>query len=387
MMIKKPNEINQTKNHIKVWKKSLNYELNNKIDKELEFIHTLIEEKKYQGIIIYPEAVKWEPMQRPQHLLKKFANNNYLCFFIEHNPNENTILKKITNNLYIVNKGEKLLPLLKEYHVIFYITYFLQYEYAKFFKKRTIWLDIIDKLDFFALYNCYSKKLWKKLIVKADIITYTATQLKIYTKSRKDAILVPNAVNTEDFILKNKDIPLAMKDIVGKKSIIGYFGAIENWFDWEIIKKIDEIGLYNIVLIGSINSNIDVKALNLKNTYMLGRIEHKDLKIYANFFDIAIIPFVVNDLTNSVSPVKLFEYIALNKPIITTNIKEIKNYNSKIIKIINETTKIESVIEELLVLDKIQIRQECTKLLENNTWDNRFQTIEKLLKEQKNERK
>lgn len=384
-MIKTLNEINRTKKHINNWKFSLNNELNKDIDKELEFIHTLIKEKNYQGIIIYPEAVKWEPMQRPQHILKKFAKNNYLCFFIEHNPNEKTILKEIGNNLYLVNKGEKLLPLLKEYHVIFYITYFLQYEYAKFFKKRTIWLDIIDKLDFFALYNCYSKSIWKELISVADIITYTATQLKKYIKNRTDAVLVPNAVNPEDFIIENSDIPLDLKDIVKNKPIIGYFGAIENWFDWKIIKKIDEIGLYNIILIGAINSDIKVETLNLKNTHLIGKVEYRNLKHYAKFFDIAIIPFIINDLTNSVSPVKLFEYIALNKPIISTNINEIKNYNSKTIKIINEATHIESVIEELLNLDDKQIKQESINLLKNNTWDNRFQTIQKLLKELKYE--
>ena len=384
-MINNFKEIINLQRYINNWKNILEDELNNTIPKELEKIHVLIKEKKYNGIIIYPEAIKWEPVQRPQHFLKKFAENNYLCFFIEHNPNESKILKEISKNLYVVNKGEKLLPLLKDSCVIFYITYFLQYEYAKFFKNKTIWLDVVDRLDFFALYNSYSKKIWKELIEKADLVTYSAENLKTYVKNKKGAVLVSNAVNPEDFINENKEMPEALKNIVGEKKIIGYFGAIEDWFDWEIIKKIDQIGLYNIVLIGTVNSSYDVEALGLKNTYFLGKIEYHELKKYGKFFDVAIIPFVVNELTNSVSPIKFFEYIALNKPIISTNINEIKKYSTTTIKIIDKETEIKTVIEQLLNLEEKQIKKENMELLENNTWDNRFQIIQKLFKGAKNE--
>jgi len=369
-------EVRDLKKHIKSLNKMFEGELKNGLSEELEAIDKDIIENKYKGIIIYPEAVRWEPVQRPQHLLKKFAENNYLCFFIEHNPNENKILKEVFPNLFIVNRAEKLLPLLKKHKVIFYITYFLQYEYAKQFENKTIWLDIVDRLDFFALYNSYSKKIWKKIISKADILSYSAAELKKYIKSREDAILLPNAVNPEDFIVEIDKVPSKLNKIDHTRPTIGYFGVIEEWFDWSIIKKIDDINLYNIVLIGPINSNINIDELNLKNTYMMGRIEYKELKKYAKVFNIAIIPFIVNDLTNSVSPIKFFEYLATNKPIITTNISEMKKYNSNIVKIIDETTDIENVIEELLKIDEKNIREEAMRLLQGNTWQNRYQIIE-----------
>lgn len=351
---------------------------NKKINKELKFIKDKIDNQEYKGIIVYPQAVMWDPIQRPHHFLRKMGEKGYLCFFCEWNEKEDYLVKEKFKNVYLINKEENLIPLLKDQEVIFYITYFLQYIYSLNFKNKISWVDILDRIDFFSAYNLYTKKIWKKLIKEADVLTYSARNLKRYTQKRKDALLLPNAANPEDFIIKRKKMPDDIKDIVAKKKkIIGYFGAIEEWFDFDLIKKIDS-KLYEIILIG--NNNIKTNKVP-KNIHFIGAKKFEELKYYANYFDIAIIPFKINNLTNDVSPVKFFEYMALSKPVISTKIYEMSFYKSKVLKLIDENNRdnINDLIEELLKLSKEEVKLETSKILNDNTWEHRCEEVIKAI--------
>lgn len=374
-------EIENLKDHISYKNNKFQETINSKLCKELKIINDKLNKSNYKGIIVYPEAIMWEPVQRIHHFLRKLGGSGYICFFCEYNDKETYIVKEMYPNVYLINKEENLLPLLKNREVIFYITYFLQYNYAKMIDNRIIWLDIVDRLDFFSSYNSYSKKVWKEIIKKADIITYTARNFKRYLKKRPDSILLPNAANEEDFIISKKIIPEDMEEIVAiKKPIIGYFGAIEEWFDIEIIKKISETNKYEIVLIGCNNCS---QLGQIEHVHLLGPKPFKELKNYACHFSVAIIPFVVNDLTNDVSPVKFFEYMALGLPVISSKMYEMTFYDSKVLKLIDSPDDVEKVINELLLLNKKELKQETKRILEENTWGKRIASIETKIREVK----
>lgn len=379
---RKQEEIDNLKAHINAKKYMDNLYINKEVDPKFQNIQDRIEKNEYKGIIIYAESVHWEPVQRPHHFLRELGNNGYLCFFLEYDVNKEIIIEEKYKNVYWINGQEKILPLLKDKQVIFLITYFLQYIYSENYKNKTIWFDVLDRLDFFSGYNKLSKKIWKELIKKADIVTYSARKLKKFIRNRKDAILLENACNLEDFKITEKIMPQDMKSILEKrKPIIGYYGAIESWFDFNIIKEIDSRNKYEIVIIGRLGEKL--KKYESKNVHYLGPKDYKELKNYASHFDVAIIPFIINELTDNVSPVKFFEYLALNLPIISTPIHEMKYYKSPILKLTNKKENINDQIEDLLKLDKEYIKKECEKISEKNTWKSRIIEVEKLLKKEK----
>ena len=60
--------------------------------------------------------------------------------------------------------------------------------------------------------------------------------------------------------------------------------------------------------------------------HWLGQKQYEDLPAYLHYFSVATIPFIINDITKSSSPVKLFEYMAGGKPIVTTDMPECREY-------------------------------------------------------------
>lgn len=353
--------------------------LSNKIDNDIiKSLNQELSSKKYKGIVIYPHAVHWEPMQRPQHFLREFAQKGYLCFFCETNTWK-IPFTEVEKNLYVVNEESLLLPFLQDKHPIVLITYSLQMVFCEFLPQKTIWFDILDRLDFFALSGNLSKEIYNDLSQTADVISYSAKSLLEFTNNRKDAVLLPNAVKTSDFWDENKqqNTDEFLKELVSrKKAIIGYYGAIEKWFDHESIIYLADNLDCEIVLIGHVG--IEPSLLKRKNIHLLGAKPYHELQCYSRSFSIGLIPFVVNDLTNAVSPVKFFEYCALGIPTVSSAISEMLPFKGKVVRLYHSPSELVTVCNTLLEGDEqATIRQEAFQIAEQNSWRNRAEQIEK----------
>lgn len=116
------------------------------------------------------------------------------------------------------------------------------------------------------------------------------------------------------------------------KPIVCYYGALASWFDYALAKKIAATGRYSLVLIGiKYDDSYDSQLRGTENVYFLGPRDYRVLKYYARAADVLIIPFIQNELTQSTNPVKLFEYMALQKPIVTTDLSECRRYRSVLV--------------------------------------------------------
>ena len=341
-------------------------------------LKNILHSRKYRGIIVYPHAVKWEPIQRPQHFLRELANKGYICFFCE-NADYDENVKEVYPNLFVVKNGEiSLLPILQDQYVILLITYFLQTLFAKHIPQKVIWFDVLDRLDFFAGSGQISDRIYKSLVKDADIVSYSADALREYVASRTDALKLPNGVNLNDFNVKDELIPSDLEPILktGHK-IVGYYGAIESWFDTESVLYLANHTSYEIVLIG--NANIDISnKLNHERIHLLGRKDYKDLISYAKYFDVAIIPFIVNNLTNAVSPVKFFEFAALGIPTVSSEINEMIQYSCPLVQLYNSC---EDMVEKIdLLCTHNSAKELLKKIAFENTWSKRVDyVLDKLL--------
>ena len=116
---------------------------------------------------------------------------------------------------------------------------------------------------------------------------------------------------------------------------------------------------------------------NIKNVYIIGKRAYEDIPNYLYYSDVGIIPFKVNSLTDSVSPIKLYEYMSVGLNVVSTNFKEMEYINSPsyIAKNYDEFCEcIEKAIE-----NKDINRKENIDFAKENTWEKRFEEIQKYL--------
>lgn len=174
-------------------------------------------------------------------------------------------------------------------------------------------------------------------ILKNENIIAIATSDKLFHQMEayrsENMAMINNGVDYTHWHVKRdmENIPDDVKDIVKKdKIVVGYHGALAKWIDYDLLREIALDGRFVLLLIGHEHDENLKKShlLELENVYYLGAKPYQILNKYATYYDIAILPFMINNITLSVSPVKIFEYMALEKPVVTYALPECKKYAS-----------------------------------------------------------
>lgn len=363
-----------------------------------KYLEEKIKDDKYKFVFVFYPYVEWNlPIfQRPHQIaLELSKRDDVLYFFCSSNCNNDNIenvYEQINDNLFVVTDYDFLCNVDTNKRVIHLysadtISDYKIVEEALDRKDKVLYeyIDEIHEEITHSLPEHYLEKHHK--ILKNENCYVIATADKLYNDikkvRKKNFALATNGVNIADFIRNEVDIiPDEIKDLKAKyKKLICYYGALAVWFDYELVRKIShKFPDYAIALIGVEYDDAFKKSqiTNLPNVHYLGKKNYYDLHKYSENTDLLIIPFLLNEITESTSPVKLFEYMATNVPILTTNMKECRKYKSVIIGKNHDDflDKIDSTID--LINDPKYLALE-TKEAEENTWKQKSETIIELL--------
>lgn len=162
----------------------------------------------------------------------------------------------------------------------------------------------------------------QRIKTDADLIfTVSAILENIMKDGRKNVFCIPNGVDS-DFIDLKKDRKMPNDLMNIPRPIIGYSGSLAQRIDINLIKYLSaELPNVNFVFIGPTLNYKWIKPLfKINNIYLLGNKDYSSLTDYLLGFDICIIPHNVGELENDGDPIKLYEYLAAGKPVVTTNI-------------------------------------------------------------------
>lgn len=344
---------------------------------EVRKIREILQTYEYKGILVYPHVVYWEPLQTPQQLLRSFAKLGWLCFFCEH-PNLKGIFREVEKNVIIVHEKE-FLHAVNDQEIVVLLTWLGSCAFINKIKNKKVWYHLLDKLDLFPYYDKSYLEFHYNIIGFANYISYVAKPLTDYVFDRKDAVYLPNGVNPEEFLnIHNDFVPEDMVDIVrtGHK-IIGYYGYLAEWMDYDMVRRAALARPdYEFVFIGKAIHDTSLFS-GVANIHLLGLKPYEELSDYAKLFDVATIPFVVNETMDCVSPIKFYEYCALGLPVITSKMKEMEKYVCEYIACVD------GYDEFLFYLDKLVQKKykdmaavSAPQIAEDNTWLARARVVE-----------
>ncbi|OXB93132.1 glycosyltransferase [Parageobacillus galactosidasius] len=199
----------------------------------------------------------------------------------------------------------------------------LSVEISKYIPSKLIVFDAIDNWTIHPQMkevHEIAKKGYEYIKTNFDLIFTNSKKLKSFLQNdRSVPYVIPNGVDPEKF-RRNYEVPEDLKNIRGP--IIGYAGKIQQRLDVELLQKLAiNFPDYNIVIIGQLLDKKWFKPLkNIKNMHYLGDKHYRLVPQYVTNFDICIIPHNVGKGEVDGDAIKLYEYLAANKPIVTTNI-------------------------------------------------------------------
>jgi len=171
--------------------------------------------------------------------------------------------------------------------------------------------------DDFVVYPGFNPHHWQtmeqEMFANVDGVIFTSRDL-VQSKKRRTTLpdlYLPHGVDYEHFACeKTEKRPIDRLEKI-KKPIVGFFGTIDTWVDLSAIAYMAKrFPQCSFVVIG--RSVVPLTILEgLDNVHCLGQLPYSELPLYARYFDVGLIPFVMNDLTKAVNPLKLMEYYAI----------------------------------------------------------------------------
>lgn len=386
-------------NKINVFKRIIFLIKINSISDELDVILS----GDYDRILVWRGSFGWNvPLyQRPQQIANCLINKRCLILYeVTRMTDKVNFIKKEKDNLYLINYEinsfekllfEKLCNVDKPKYLQLYSTcwdvnseevsmyvnngFKLLYEYIDDLNPKLAGTDSLP-LNVTNIHDYVINNKESLVVTSADKL-YDDMVMK--RGSKKNIILSSNGVDVNHF-KGDKQVIDVMEDIKNNyRLLIGYYGALASWFDYELLIKLAKhYPDIAFVLIG-IKYDISYDKSDVSkydNIKYVGKVDYKELPDYANYFDIVWIPFVINEITLATNPCKVFEYMALGKYIITSDLPECRKYKS-----VNIAYKYKDYIK---LIDNYNVDDKYINLLNKeaneNSWDSKAEDIIKLLK-------
>jgi glycosyltransferase involved in cell wall biosynthesis len=216
----------------------------------------------------------------------------------------------------------------------------------------------------------------QKLKAAADLTIFVNNTLYNEESNQcKNTLYLDHGVDFDMFASaeNNNEIPEDIKNI--KKPIVGFFGGIDDHTsDIALVEKVtDLLPEMSFVFIGSVSA--DCSGLRSKdNVWLLGQKPYEQIPHYGKYFDVAIMPWRRNRWILACNPIKLKEYLALGKPIVSTAFNELIKYNDVIYEA-GSAEEFAGCIKKALVQDNPERINARRKIVQHASWDNKAELV------------
>ncbi|HEY4104139.1 MAG TPA: glycosyltransferase [Polyangiaceae bacterium] len=255
-------------------------------------------------------------------------------------------------------------------------------------------LLVYDCVDEYTAFPAYKKRAdWlaareRTLCENADLVFCTAPAL--YERKRvlnpEGTHYVHNVGDADHFKRALDERSRVPKEIaVLPKPVIGFVGAVSNYklnIDW-LLELARTRPNYHLCLIGPIgvsDPSTNVSALKaLSNVHVIGTRDYDVLPEYMKGFDVAVIPYRLNEYTESVFPIKFFEYLATGKPVVISPLPALKEFLSSV-RVAEDAKSFVEQCDRALAEEGAGSAERIA-LAEANSWSSRVSALMGLIEE------
>jgi GT2 family glycosyltransferase len=335
--------------------------------------------------------------QRPQQLMSRFAEAGHRVFYVAPWVRTSGALYEVTQarpNVYEVSlRGpernvytdvldesardalmEALDSLRRDYGLGATVI-FVQLPFwsllAAALRERYAWPLVYDCMDHHAGFSTNRQEMLEQedlLFEAADLVVTSSSQLEQQAaRHNPNRLVLRNACDFDHFA------GTAVRN--GSRPVVGYYGAIADWFDSDLVADLAERRPdWDFVLIGD-TFTADVERLRtLGNVRLLGEKPYSEIPAWLASFDVAIIPFKRIPLTEATNPVKAYEILAAGKPLISVPLPEIVLLGP-LVRLASNAAEFDEQITAALEASDWRRVAERRSFARENTWESRLASL------------
>ena len=352
--------------------------------------------------------LRWDFVyQRPQHLMSRFARRQRV-FFVEEpiftdDPTKLEINRR-EDNLWVVVphishsdretrnveeiQRELLNKLFDEQQIKQFILWFYTPMAMSFASHLQAGVTIYDCMDELSAFNFASPELLEneqKLFKKADLVFTGGQSLYEAKKAQhKRVFAFPSSIDVEHF-LKARAITIEPED---QQNIahprFGYCGVIDERIDLALLDNAADLRPeWQFIMIGPVVKINDQDLPRRANIHYLGGKNYQELPGFMAGWEVALMPFAINESTKFISPTKTPEYLAAGKPVVSTPVRDVVRVYGE-----NNLVHIASTADEFVAACEKALRENASEriakadeFLAKNSWDKTWSEMQKLILE------
>lgn len=330
------------------------------------------------NVILCFSHLRWNfVFQRPQHLMCRFARNMDVVFWeepIEIGANEEAYLRAhdaddapgarvVVPHLPKDMPAEAREAALKRFldaHldrlsgelIAWYYTP-MMLPFSRHLTPRVTVYDAMDELSKFKFAPAKLLDLEQELIDRADIVFTGGSSLYEAKKDRHPNVhCFPSSVDFAHFCKAraHQFDPADQEDL--PKPRLGYYGVLDERFDADLLAKAADMRPdWSFVMVGPIAKIAPEDLPRRANIHYLGPKTYAELPAYLSGWDVALMPFAMNESTEFISPTKTPEYLAGGKPVVSTPVKDVVRHYGHLKGVLIASTPEEFVVAADQTLD------------------------------------
>jgi glycosyltransferase involved in cell wall biosynthesis len=349
--------------------------------------------------------LRWDFVyQRPQHLLSRCVKSHRV-FFVEEpvfgqtdarldvSLRENGVIV-VVPHLPEGSKGEVVDSLQRELlsdffeerkideYVLWYYTP-MALAFTDSLSPLAVVYDCMDELSAFRGAPLVLRERERELLERADIVFTGGQSLYEAKRHLHPAVFAfPSSVDTSHFAAARMidSEPDDQQAIPHPR--IGFYGVIDERLDLELLGAVAKLKPdWHWIIIGPV-VKIDSGTLpSNDNIHYLGSKSYADLPAYLASWDVAMMPFALNESTRFISPTKTPEYLAGGKPVVSTSIRDVvRPYQDlELVRIADTPEDFVAAVDAALVEDPVLRNERTEQFLASNSWDKTWNQMESVI--------